>query len=222
MRSAGDVATFRAEADAKWDSDRAAYYTTCYAACIPRMFWDVRSGDVTHNIGVFRDVIQRYCARRQFAQRRGYSLLLMGDNGVGKTMFLSYILTQMIRRGASVHYTTLAGLDVDIKRGFKDGEAERRLDEALDVDFLAIDELGKEHYRGDSYLMSRLEQLLKRRYDDGDPVLLATNLDYEKLCSMYGSSVASMFDGKYHAVQLESGDFRKGVSSKMRADMGYK
>lgn len=221
MRSAAEVESFRALAEGKSADAQTAYKVACYEACIPKSFWDVSSRSVTHNQGVFRSAIMKYCANRKKAQRNGYSLILIGDNGVGKTMFISYVLTQMIKRGCTAYYTTLAQLDIDIKRGFKDHAGERRLTELLDADFVAVDELGKEHYRSDSYLMTQLELLLKRRYDDGDPMLLASNLDYEKLRDMYGPSMSSMFDGKYHVIQLESGDFRRSIAARMRKDMGF-
>src|SRR6185436_11388628 len=124
-------------------------------------FWDVRGDNFTAQHSALKKV-QRYCARRRRVLSNGYSLLLMGDNGVGKTMLLSYVLTQMIRRGSTVYYTTLAQLDADIKRGFNDVEAERRLEFLLESDFLAVDEIGKEHFKTESYLNTRLEALLKR------------------------------------------------------------
>lgn len=223
MRSEREVEGFRAGLIEHYGDDedkRVAYYSTCYEAGVPRTFWDVAGADVTYNTEAFKSVILKYTARWRRARRHGYSLLLVGDNGTGKTMFVSFVLTQMIKRGATAYYTTLAQLDIDIKRGFKDGEAEARLELLLGADFIAIDELGKEHFKGDSYLATRLELLLKRRYDDGEPVILATNLSYQQLVEMYGPTIESMLDGKYAICQLESGDFRKSIRSRMRKDMG--
>jgi DNA replication protein DnaC len=223
LRSELEVQRFRESAVEQWgDSDPCVdYYANCYEAGVPRTFWNVASGDVKYNREVFERVILRYCAKRRKAQKHGWSLILIGDNGVGKTMFVSFVLTQMIKRGASAYYTTLAQLDVDIKRGFSDSEATTRLESLLSSDFLAIDELGKEHFRSDSYLNIRLELLLKQRYDDGDPTILSTNVAVETLVDMYGPSIASMIEGKYHIVTMESGDFRKSVATKMRKDMGF-
>jgi len=223
MRGESEVAQFAASMGEQFGEDDPTgdYYTQCYEAGVPRTFWDIRRDDVRYNVEPFRSVVCRYVARRRRALRHGYSLLLLGDNGCGKTMFMAYVLTQVIRRGNTAYYTTLAQLDVDIKRGFKDGEAEGRLNDLLGSDFVAIDEIGKEHYRADSYLNTRLELLMKQRYDDGEPMLMGTNLDFGTLCEMYGASMTSMWEGKYQRVTLESGDFRRSVSSKMRRDMGY-
>lgn len=198
----------------------ASYYGRCYDACIPRLFWDVESSDVTHNTAVFKKVVAKYCAKRKRVMRSGYGLIFTGDNGVGKTMFISYILTQMLKRGCSVYYTTLPQLDLDIKRTFNDKDADRRLGQYLGSDFVAVDELGKEHFKSESYLNTRLELLLKTRHDDGDPTLLASNMDYRALCEMYGPSLASMWDGRYVTTSMESGDFRKTIQAKTKKDLG--
>lgn len=199
-----------------------SYYTSCYEACIPKLFWDVERAHVSHNKAVFDRVVAKYCAKRKKAMKNGYGLLFTGDNGVGKTMFISYILTQMIKRGCSVYYTTLPQLDIDIKRGFNDREMDKRLTQYLGSDFIAVDEIGKEHFKSESYLNTRFELLLKTRHDDGDPTLLASNMDYRALCDMYGPSITSMWDGRYVPVAMESGDFRKTLHARAKTDLGIK
>ncbi len=196
------------------------YYMRCFESCIPRLFWDIEAAQITHNANVFKRVILKYCAKRKRVMRSGYGLILTGDNGVGKTCFISYILTQMIKRGCSVYYTTLPQLDKDIKRGFQDKEADRRLEQYLGSDFVAVDEIGKEHFKAESFLNTQFELLLKTRHDDGDPTILASNMDYKALGEMYGPSISSMWDGRYVSVPLATGDFRRTLQAKTRKDLG--
>lgn len=202
------------------DEQLHSYYMRCYEACIPRLFWDIEAAQVTHNTQVFKRIILKYCAKRKRVMRSGYGLILTGDNGVGKTCFISYILTQMLKRGCSAYYTTLAQLDKDIKRGFGDKDADRRLEQYLGSDFVGVDEIGKEHFKAESFLNTQFELLLKTRHDDGDPTLLASNMDYKSLAEMYGPSIASIWDGRYVFVPLESGDFRRTLQARTRKDLG--
>lgn len=203
------------------DDPRVRYRSACYEACVPRTFWNVSGCDVTYNEGVFQAVVVRYRKRLKRALRAGYSLLFVGDNGVGKTMFTSYLLTQAIKRGFTAYYTTLTQLDADIKRGFRDREADQRLQAMLESDFVAIDEVGKERFKPDSFTSSQFESFLKRRYDDGEPVILGSNAAHDDLCKMYGATVESMIDGRYQVVSLEPGDCRRAHKRQMKRAMRF-
>ena len=223
MRTEESVISFAESlAETYGDEDpRVQYEMICYEACIPKTFWNVTSRKVTHNREAFDDVINPYRRRWKTVLRHGYSLLLLGDNGTGKTMFISYLLIQAIKRGQTAYYTTMAQLDRDIKKGFRDNDAVKRLEHMLDSDFFAIDEMGKENFKQDSYLMGQFEMILKKKYDDGEPVMLASNIDYEEIVKMYGSSIESMFEGRYKQVALSPGDFRKSIKAKMKKDMRW-
>lgn len=224
MRRENEVQDFTAAMYDEYGEENpiAEYRVACWEACIPKTFWDVTSKDVSHNEEVFNKVVIPYRKRWKKAMKKGYSLLFVGDNGSGKTMFISYLLTQMIKRGLTTYYTTLTQLDIDIKMGFRDNDIALRLEYMLESDFVAIDEIGKESFKTDGYMTTRLEHYLKKRYDDAEPVLLSSNIDIESLCKMYGSTIESMFDGKYRTVSLEPGDFRKSTKARMKRDMGYK
>jgi DNA replication protein DnaC len=200
-----------------------SHVTQAYEGCIPRDFWDVTPDDVTGNVEVFKGLVLPYTERLKTAWRGGYGLLLMGSNGVGKTMFLSFVLMQVIRRTRfTAYYTTMLKLDHDIKRGFNDAEVARRLDFMLSSDFLAIDEMGKERTRdGDSFMRTQVERILKDRHDEGYPTLLAMNADKDEFEKFYGASVASILESKYQSVNLAKGDFRKRLKARMERDMGF-
>jgi hypothetical protein len=137
------------------------------------------------------------------------------------TLMMSFILTQMIKRDCSVYYMSLAQFDVDLKSGFSDAKRARRLEKLLDCDFLAIDEMGKEHVKDNSYLRSRLELLLKTRFDNGDPTLIGSNLDLDSLEQHYGSSITSMFRGKFNFIPLICPDYRENATKEMKSRMGF-
>lgn len=218
MRTAEEVVQFELGLVEEPDEPKRAYLTECYAAGVPRSFWNVRSSDVTHNKEIFSKVICQYRKMRRKVLSKGWGLVLMGDNGSGKTMFASYVATQFLRRGTSIYYTTLVGLNEDFKRGFSDPAFSARLETALEADFLVLDELGKE-LRADGHLGVRLEQILKQRYDDARPTVLATNLSWDELVKRYGSSIESMLEGRYLKVPLSAGDYRKVSKHRMKKDL---
>jgi len=192
-----------------------------FEACVPRDFWKVVPGDIHHNKAAFDDTVRPYCDKLRIARAKGYGLLLLGDNGVGKSVFSSYVLTRAIAIGYTAYYTTLPRLDHELKRGFNDRVAADRLREMLTSDFVALDEMGKEHFKGgDSYMRTQVERILKDRYDDGMPTLIATNASARELKKVYGATLASILTGKYQIVMLEPGDYREQMRKKMERDLG--
>lgn len=194
-----------------------------YEACIPRDFWDPSELSVEFNKEAWEEIVRPYCKRLSIARSRGYGLLLSGDNGAGKTMFVSFALVEALKWGYSAYYVTLPSLDHWMKRGFSDREIAARLDWLLSSDFVAIDELGKEHKgkSGRDFTGAQVERILKARYDDSLPTLLASNADPEALEKMYGATFASMLVGKFKVAVLEPGDFRERSAATMATDMGY-
>lgn len=193
-----------------------------YEAGIPRDFWFTKKSDVKWNCEIFTELILPYCRKLKRARVKGYGLLFLGDNGVGKTMFISYVLGRVIRRGFTAFYTSLPELDYELKRGFKDKELTDRLHWYLTSDFVAIDEMGKEQFKkGDSWIRLQIERILKTRFDESLPTLIATNTESEELKKVYGATLTSIFDGKYRQAQFDAGDFRLELRDRMKSDLGF-
>lgn len=203
-------------------SKKAFIKIQAFEACIPKDFWFIKKEDVTHNKKIFEKKVLKYCENLNKALNKGYGLVFLGDNGVGKTYFISYILMKAIKENRTAYYTTLPNLDYNLKRSFKDQTFEKRLNYMLTSDFVAIDEVGKEQHKKElSYTDVQVERILKQRCDDSLPIILATNLDVENLFRSYGSTVESVLRGKCSIAQFEAGDFRRKLSKKMKKDMGY-
>jgi len=188
-----------------------------YEACIPSDFWNLRAEHIEGNRKVFYKYIQPYCDNLKIALSHGYGLFLIGDNGCGKTTFLSYILGCAISYKCSAYYTTILDLDYNLKSGMNDPSVRKRLEQMLSSDFLAIDEIQKEQYKdGDSWIRTQLERILKNRHDNSLPTLLASNkiLDDE-----YGATITSLLSGKYEEIILEPIDHRPRLKKVMRKNM---
>lgn len=219
MRNQEQVTDYETGTSIK-DPEKRRIAVAAYEACVPRDFWWTKDGDITHNRHAFDGDIARYCEKIMLARKRGYGLLLTGANGTGKTIFVSWVLMRAIQAGLTAYYTSMLELDHNLKRGFNSREVSERLEWMLGSDFLAVDELAKEKFKdGDSFARVQLERILKRRFDERLPTLLATNASPKELRDAYGPSVASIIDGKYRMVILDDGDFRDALKTKMESDM---
>lgn len=192
-----------------------------YETGIPYDFWDYTEADVTLNRVPFDGVVKPYMDRLHLAFRGGYGLLFLGDNGVGKSMFLNLVLQRVLERGFTAYYTTLLDLDHNVKRAFDDRKMADRLEMfLLTSDFLALDEFGKERFKkGDSYMRTQVERVLKKRFEESMPTLIATNAELHELEGLYGATLSSVLQGKYQNVEMEAGDYRRQLGARMRREM---
>lgn len=221
MRTDSEVLSFIMDKKYNMKDPKHRYDVALYRGCVPSIHWYIRSEDVVHNTDIFQSVVLKYKNKLHKAYENGYGLLFVGDNGNGKTMFGCYVLGRAVRVGYKVYYTTLSDLDYDIKSGFDKPATAELLQYCLNADFLFIDELGKEHFTEKGYLNTRLEALLKNRYDNAFPTLLASNLGEKDLFELYGPTIASMLTGKYKTVEMLGGDYRARKAKDMVKDMGY-
>ena len=195
-----------------------------YEACIPRDFWAVDPEGIDHNKRVFKTVIQKYVSNMAHALRKGYGFALLGSNGVGKTYFISYVLSEAVRNGCTAYYTTMPQMAHNIKIGFDDIEYRKKLEWYMTSDFVAIDELGKEKYhkRGEkSFIDTEIERMMKNRCDDELPVILAANMNAEQLFKSYGATIGSIIMGKMKMATMKDGDYRAKMAASMNDEMGY-
>jgi DNA replication protein DnaC len=235
MRTESEVLDFRAQAFHKYVSKckicngeslkcqcrkNLDYAISAYEACIPRDFWNIKEEKITHNRSQFELLIKPYVVNLNKALKNGYGMLFTGDNGVGKTFFMSYILCEAIKKGRTAYFTNMPDLDYNIKRGFNDKHIEERLRYMLTSDFVAIDEMGKERFKKDpKYMDAQVERIMKKRIDDSLPMLLATNMSELLMKEVYGSTVSSMLTGKFKTVIMQPGDLREHIAERMEQEI---
>lgn len=195
-----------------------------FDAGIPAKFWHWDPSTIDTNIDVFEGVIRPWPTvenlRRVFTgSHPGYGLYLYGENGTGKTTFLTWTLMELIRNTQlKVYYTTTLRLISDFKRTFGRTDTHailrKRLDALLGRHVVVIDELGKETYRdGDSFSRLELETIFRASEESGRPLLLGSNKDLESLGLVpdkggYGPTIKSIITGHMLPVGLEPGDRR--------------
>jgi DNA replication protein DnaC len=225
MRTEKEVEKFFESVNSRnLNSEKKYFYKQAYEGCLPFGFFNVLHKKITHNKEIFENIVVRYVQKIDVVLKNGYGLIFTGDNGTGKTHFVSYILSSAIKKRRTVYYTTLPELENNLKRGFSEWDINKRLDYFLSSDFLAIDEVGKElvgKRRADNYINCQFERILKKRFDDNMPTILVSNLSASDMCKTYGSSVESILNGKYRFVQFETGDYRAKLSKRMGDEMGY-
>jgi DNA replication protein DnaC len=171
-----------------------------------------------------RDLIER-AFTLEFI-RDGRSLVLLGSNGLGKTMIAKNLAHQAVVAGYSALFTTAAELIEDL-RSRSPETLRRAVARYVRPALLAIDEVGYLAY--DSHAADLLYRVIDRRYErpgtrDTGPrsVLLTTNLAFRDWNSVFpnATSIATLLDKLTHYADvsmIEGPSYRVHESQKEAA-----
>lgn len=151
---------------------------------------------------VERDLLER-ALTLEFV-REGRNLVLLGSNGLGKTMLAKNIAHQAVMNGFSVLFTTAAELIEDL-RSRSPETLRRRVGRYTRPHLLVIDEVGYLSY--DSHAADLLYKVIDRRYErpgardaSSRSVLLTTNLAFRDWNTVFpnATSIATLLDKLTH------------------------
>ena len=113
-------------------------------------------------------------------ERKG--LILVGNNGVGKTHLACSIANELIKNGIQIIYGTLINLLVELKNTYDvdNNISEMEIIKLYEkVDLLIIDDLGKE--KPSEWGLEKLFTIINSRYENNLPVIITTNYDQNSL-----------------------------------------
>ena len=171
-----------------------------------------------------RDLIER-AMTLEFI-REGRNLVLLGTNGLGKTMLAKNVAHQAVLAGFSALFTTAAELIEDL-RSRSPETLRRRLARYSRPHLLVIDEVGYLSY--DSHAADLLYKVVDRRYerpgareDSSRSILLTTNLAFRDWNTVFpnATSIATLLDKLTHhadVTMIEGDSYRKHESQKEAA-----
>lgn len=142
-------------------------------------------------------------------------ICFIGSNGVGKSFLSCIILKEAYIRRYScrrVTFSSYIGAYTEswgATKGERDVIEQDLLDKYKGVEFLVLEEIGKEI---DSKIAKPiLEDLLRYREEHGLVTIICTNLTPTTLKDLYGASVCSLINGNMTVILIDSEDMRQEV-----------
>lgn len=109
-------------------------------------------------------------------------LILVGNNGIGKTHLSCSIANKLIENGTPVIYGTLINLLAELRNSY---DTDNNISEMEiiklyeNVDLLIIDDLGKE--KPSEWGLEKLFTIINSRYENNLPVIITTNYNQNSL-----------------------------------------
>ena len=132
---------------------------------------------------------------------RGENVILVGAQGLGKTMLAKNIAHQAILAGHSALFTTAADLLLDLSGQETARALERRLKHYTRPSLVAIDEVGYLAY--DARAADLIFQLISRRYEHRS-LLITTNLPFKHWDAVFpnASCAVALIDRLTHHAEI--------------------
>jgi len=129
------------------------------------------------------------------------NVILLGPNGVGKTMIAKNLVYQALQRGATASFVTASDMLNDLAVQETTSALRRRLSKYTRPSLLAIDELGYLSY--DHRHADLLFEVVSRRYGN-KPILLTTNKPFAEWAEVFpnASCVVTLVDRLTHHSEI--------------------
>ena len=144
--------------------------------------------------------------------------LFTGPNGTGKTALMAEIVKEAVLQK---HSAVMFNLAEYIEAAWGDRQDLHFTQKVDAADFLLIDEVDKQYVKpGSEWVPTTFADLLKRWWNKGKAISLATNWTFEDLEQRLGKSVASAIVRHVEVLEIDGDDMSAEVSRLRREQAG--
>jgi len=134
--------------------------------------------------------------------KSGHNAVLVGPNGIGKTMILKNVAQHALSRGHTVRFATASDMLAELSAQDSSSILARRLRRYTTPQLLCIDEVGYLSYN--ARYADLLFEVVTRRYDAQKPVLLSTNKAFSEWSEVFphAACVVTLVDRLIHRAEV--------------------
>ncbi len=138
-----------------------------------------------------------------------YSVLMMGQTGLGKTHLSLAIAGEVIKKGYTVLYNSAQNIFNTLqKERFGKSDTNGAYEAmVLECDLLVIDDLGAEF--STQFTNAALYNIINTRINAGLPTIISTNLSFVEIENLYSPRISSRLLGEFSVLQFAGTDIRQ-------------
>ena len=137
------------------------------------------------------------------------NVILYGKNGNGKTMLMNIAMKHLFDKKNEVYVIDFRHLIQEYLRSWKTDE--NKLARLMTVDYLAVDDLGKEFKKEDGVSAdianATLDYILRYRIQRNKPTWFTFNILLSDIQKVYNGHIASLMKRNTTAVQFDMPDY---------------
>jgi DNA replication protein DnaC len=174
----------------------------------------------TENDAVKQLVLDYIEEAKTMKKEKGF--LFTGGNGTGKTMLMNLLMKKFIDMRETVHVISFPTL---VGQYAKNWRGEGMLGALMKVQYLAIDDMGKEFTSSDvskDLVTSAFDYVLRYRTQDCKATFITSNLKLHEIRDVYSPAIESLTSEAMTIVELDGQDYRRKnlqeVKSKGKTD----
>jgi DNA replication protein DnaC len=133
---------------------------------------------------------------------RGHNAILLGPNGVGKTMILKNVAHQAVVHGFNVRFVTASDMLADLAKQESAAALTRRFRRYTNPRLLCVDEVGYLSY--DNRYADLLFEVVTRRYDAERAIMLTTNKPFSEWSEVFphAACTVTLVDRLVHRAEV--------------------
>jgi len=175
---------------------------------IGRRYWKASIASIPEDQS-YRKVLIKYLKEIHKNRQEGWGLWLWGQNSRGKTWAACAVLKEASRQGYSCYCTPTSQLRAAFIENHRFDAFETVAERVQSVDFLLLDDLGKEYSgKGSGWSELMIENLFRERARQLKPILITTNLTREEFESRYKQSALAIALECMLPINVKGGDLR--------------
>lgn len=144
--------------------------------------------------------------------KEGLNPILIGPNGVGKTMIAKNLAHRALLAGHTVRFTTAAAMLGQLAETDSASLRHRLMSALHKLDFLAIDEVGQLSY--DTRFADLFYEVISCRYEQQRPTLISTNKEFTQWDEIFPSksttvTIVERLIHRSEIIQIKGPSYRK-------------